>query len=66
MPLYPLTYIVVANSGLNTVIGIGAIDGTCVSYCLYTAAMFKTIQYDLQKFFEKYADEDGTLDFLVR
>lgn len=59
MPFYPITYAIIAYSGLVTVIGLGGIDGSCTSFCLYVAAMFKSIQYDLKKMFEVYADQDG-------
>lgn len=38
---------------------IGAIDGLCVTFSLYFAVMFKTLQNEIQQIFEPYKDTEG-------
>lgn len=58
-PCFPLVYASTLYAAFMISATIGAIDGLCVTFSLYFAAMFKTLQYEIQELFAGLKDTNG-------
>lgn len=58
-PYFHLIYTGLLYAAFMISTTIGAVDGLCVTFSLYFAAMFKTLQYEVQQIFEAYESLNG-------